>query len=76
MSIPTGTVTFLFTDVQGSTRLREESIQAMIISLVRHDQIMQYPIESRHGHIFATGGYSFPASFQRLSDPLDAPLAG
>ncbi len=75
MSIPTGTVTFLFTDVEGSTRLWEESRQAMTIALARHDQIMRDAIESRHGYIFATGGDAFSASFQRLSEALESALA-
>jgi adenylate cyclase len=75
MSIPTGTVTFLFTDVEGSTRLWEESSQAMTIALARHDQIMRDAIESRHGYIFATGGDAFSASFQAVSDALEAALS-
>ena len=75
MSIPTGTVTFLFTDVEGSTRLWEESRQAMTIALARHDQIMRDAIESRHGYIFATGGDAFSASFQAVSDALEAALS-
>ncbi len=64
MSIPTGTGTFLVTDVEGSTRLWEESRQAMTIALARHNQILRDAIESRHGYIFATGGDAFSASFQ------------
>ncbi len=75
MSIPTGTVTFLFTDVEGSTRLWEESGQAMTIALARHDQILRDAIESRHGYIFGTGGDGFSSSFQRLSDALESALA-
>ncbi len=75
MSIPTGTVTFLFTDVEGSTRLWEESRQAMTVALARHDEILRDAIESRHGYIFATGGDAFSASFQRLSDALESALA-
>jgi class 3 adenylate cyclase len=74
MSIPTGTVTFLFTDVEGSTRLWEESRQAMKVALARHDEILHDTIESHHGYIFATGGDAFSASFQRLSDALESAL--
>ena len=74
MSIPTGTVTFLFTDVEGSTRLWEESRQGMTIALARHDQIMRDAIESRYGYIFATGGDAFSASFQAVSEAREAAL--
>ena len=46
MNTPTGTVTFLFTDVEGSTRLWEESREAMRFGLARHDEILREAIES------------------------------
>ncbi len=44
MSGPSGTVTFLFTDVEGSTRLLETAPDAMRVALVRHDEIAQTAI--------------------------------
>ena len=41
MEGPTGTVTFLFTDIEGSTRLREETPAAMGAALARHDAILE-----------------------------------
>jgi TolB-like protein/Flp pilus assembly protein TadD len=75
MSTPTGTVTFLFTDVEGSTRLWEESPDSMQGSLARHDSIVRRTIEALDGYIFATGGDSFSAAFQSMSDALDAALS-
>jgi len=75
MSTPTGTVTFMFTDVEGSTRLWEESREAMQFALARHDAILRQAIESKGGYIFATGGDAFSAAFQRVSDALEAALA-
>jgi len=74
MGTPTGTVTFLFTDVEGSTRLWEESPDAMKSALARHDAIIHHAVESHDGHVFATGGDSFSVAFQSVSDGLDAAL--
>jgi len=75
MSTPTGTVTFLFTDVEGSTRLWEESREAMQFALARHDAILRQAIESKGGYIFATGGDAFSCAFQAASDALEAALS-
>ena len=45
-ALPTGTVTFLFTDLEGSTRLWEEYPEAMQDALARHDAIVRDAIES------------------------------
>jgi adenylate cyclase len=75
MPLPTGTITFLFTDVEGSTRLWEESPVAMKTALARHDAIVRHALESHDGYIFATGGDAFSAAFQSVSDALDAALS-
>jgi len=75
MSTPTGTVTFLFTDVEGSTRLWEESREAMRFALARHDEILRETIGSHNGYIFATGGDAFSAAFQSVSDALESALS-
>lgn len=43
--LPTGTVTFLFTDLEGSTRLWEQHPDAMRDALTRHDEILRAEIE-------------------------------
>jgi class 3 adenylate cyclase len=48
---PIGTVTFLFTDIEGSTRLWEGQPGAMQAALARHDDILRNIIEAQGGHI-------------------------
>lgn len=60
---PSGTVTFLFTDVAGSTRLWEADRSAMSASLAQHDRILRDAIIAHQGFVFATGGDSFSAAF-------------
>ncbi|MEL7210628.1 MAG: adenylate/guanylate cyclase domain-containing protein, partial [Actinomycetota bacterium] len=69
---PTGTATFLFTDVEGSTRLWEEHPGEMRGALERHDQILRHAIESRGGYVFSTAGDAFAAAFAGVQDALDA----
>ena len=45
--LPSGTVTFLFTDLEGSTRLWEEFPEAMRGALARHDEILRDAVEKR-----------------------------
>jgi class 3 adenylate cyclase len=49
-SPPIGTVTFLFTDIEGSTKLWERYQEAMGEALVRHDEILQKAIEGHGGY--------------------------
>jgi class 3 adenylate cyclase len=53
---PTGTVTFLFTDIEGSTKLWEKDPEAMPAALARHDEILRGAIESNLGFVFKTVG--------------------
>ena len=52
--LPTGTVTFLFTDIEGSTRLWATHRAAMQQALAHHDAIMRDAIESNDGYIVKT----------------------
>jgi predicted ATPase/class 3 adenylate cyclase/Tfp pilus assembly protein PilF len=74
-SPPSGTVTFMFTDIEGSTRLWEESPDAMRAALARHDAILREAIESNGGYVFKTGGDSFYAAFPTGRDALAAAIA-
>ncbi len=69
---PTGTVTFLFTDIEGSTRLWESHPEEMSATLARHDAILRQTIEASSGFIFLTAGDAFFAAFARASDALTA----
>jgi predicted ATPase/class 3 adenylate cyclase len=62
-SRPSGTVTFLFTDIEGSTRMWEEHRAAMPVALELHDQILRSSIEDADGYIFTTAGDAFSAAF-------------
>jgi len=74
MDRPTGTVTFLFTDIEGSTRLWEERAVAMRASLARHDALLRHSIDDHDGCIFKTGGDAFCAAFHTAPDALAAAL--
>jgi WD40 repeat protein/class 3 adenylate cyclase len=72
---PNGTVTFLFTDIEGSTRFWEEQPEVMEPALARHDALLRGVIESNGGHVFKTIGDAFCAAFDRPTDALGAALA-
>ena len=71
---PTGTVTFLFTDIEGSTRLAQQYPDAMPALLARHNQILHQAIEGHNGYVFQIVGDSFSAAFHSASDALHAAL--
>ena len=72
--VPSGTVTLLFTDVEGSTRLWDAERDAMAIALRRHDEILRGAIEQVGGYVFKTVGDSFCAAFSAARSGLDAAL--
>ncbi|HSH81589.1 MAG TPA: adenylate/guanylate cyclase domain-containing protein [Herpetosiphonaceae bacterium] len=72
---PTGTVTFLFTDIEGSTTRWEHQRQAMQQALARHDAILRAVIAAHGGHVFKTVGDAFYAVFAAAPDALHAALA-
>ncbi len=71
-AVPTGTVTLLFTDIEGSTQHWEEQRAAMPGALRRHDELIRSAIESHRGHVFKTMGDQFCAAFSRASDAVAA----
>jgi len=71
---PSGTVTFLFTDIEGSTRLAQEHPKEMPGMLARHNAILHQSIETYHGSVFQIIGDSFSAAFHTASDALHAAL--
>lgn len=73
-SPPTGTVTFLFTDIEGSTRLWEQNPVGMEKALADHDAILRHAIEHHAGHIFKTIGDAFCTAFATPSNALAAAL--
>jgi class 3 adenylate cyclase len=71
-ALPTGTVTLLFTDIEGSTRLWERDPDAMALALARHDTILRSAFESAGGYVFKTVGDAFCASFAAARNAVGA----
>ena len=61
--LPHGTVTFLFTDIAGSTRLWDERPEEMRDELARHDAIARATVGSHHGHVVKMTGDGLHAVF-------------
>jgi len=70
---PNAAVTFLLTDIEGSTKLWEEHPETMKSALRRHDDIVRRAIEAHDGYVFKTVGDSFFAVF---ASPWNALSAG
>jgi predicted ATPase/class 3 adenylate cyclase len=73
--LPTGTIIFLFTDIEGSTQLYEADPQRMAGILARHHAILTRAIQSQDGHVFQIVGDAFCAAFHTAQDGLCAALA-
>ncbi len=73
--LPTGTVTFLFTDIQGSTRLWQQHPDAMPAALARHHAILKNAIAAQRGHVFQIVGDAFCAAFATPAEAVGAALA-
>jgi predicted ATPase/class 3 adenylate cyclase len=68
--MPSGTVTFLFTDIEGSTSLWESAPEAMRAALERHDALLRGAINAHGGQVFSTGGDGLAAVFARSADAM------
>ena len=73
--LPTGTVTFLFTDIEGSTRVWQEQPDAMRPALARHDEILRDAIAAHDGHYVKTTGDGAHAVFATASDAISSAVA-
>jgi class 3 adenylate cyclase len=69
---PSGLVTFLLTDVEGSTGLWERDEVGMADALARHDGVMRGVIAAYGGHVFSTAGDSFAVAFATPMDAVNA----
>jgi class 3 adenylate cyclase len=72
MTLPSGTVTFLFTDIEGSTKLAQEHPDKMPELLARHNAILNHSIETHRGFVFRIVGDSFSAAFHTASEARSA----
>jgi class 3 adenylate cyclase len=72
--LPPGTLTFLLTDIEGSTRLWESEPEAMEVALQRHDRLLAEVIESNGGAVVTSRGEgdSFFAVFQSAVSAVEA----
>ena len=60
---PSGVVTFLFTDIEGSTRRWEADAEAMRAALLKHDDVLRTAIEEHEGFLFSHTGDGVVAAF-------------
>jgi predicted ATPase/class 3 adenylate cyclase len=74
-SVPSGTVTFVFTDIEGSTQRWESDPKSMEQALRRHDRIVRETLDEHGGYVFKTVGDAFCAAFERPRDAVEAALA-
>ncbi len=72
MNPPTGTVTFLFADIEGSTRRWQDEPEAMRALLVEHDAIWREVIDKHRGHLFKHTGDGVAAVFGSAADACAA----
>jgi predicted ATPase/class 3 adenylate cyclase len=71
---PQGTVSFLFTDIVGSTRLWEKFPASMSVALARHDTLVRQAAQAYDGYIFKTVGDAFCVAFNTARDALGAAI--
>jgi class 3 adenylate cyclase len=72
--LPSGTVTFLFTDIEGSTQLWEKHPEEMKKALAEHDRVLREAISSHRGITIKTTGDGFHAVFEKAIDAIQAAI--
>src|SRR5215217_5718691 len=72
VNLPTGTVTFLFTDIEGSTKLAQQYPDEMPSLLRRHHEILHQVMQAHNGYVFRIVGDSFSVAFHTASEALNA----
>jgi predicted ATPase/class 3 adenylate cyclase len=71
-SLPSGTVTFLFTDIEGSTRLLQQLSEKYAVLLADHERLLREVCETNHGRVVDIHGDSFFVAFSRALDAIHA----
>ncbi|MFN4218073.1 MAG: ATP-binding protein [Candidatus Bipolaricaulia bacterium] len=74
MELPMGTVTFLFTDIEGSSKSWEEHADAMSAALAQHNMLLRRVIEAHKGYVFKLWGDAVYAAFDTALDALNAAI--
>jgi class 3 adenylate cyclase len=72
---PSGTVTFLLTDLEGSTRMWEQDPDAMKAAMVRHDEILEKTITANGGFIFSRMGDGMAVAFSSAGNALSSAVS-
>src|ERR1700753_2780294 len=75
MSPPSGVWTFLFTDVEGSTRRWEDDAEGVRVALAAHDEVLRQAIEAHGGLMFKHTGDGVCAAFASPHSAVDAAVA-
>src|SRR5262245_20016779 len=73
--LPSGTVTFLFTDIESSTQLIQRHPNASESALARHQSLLKNAIDSHRGRVFQVIGDALLSAFTNADDALAAALA-
>ena len=72
---PTGTITFLFTDIEGSTPAWVDHPDQMRVAVARHDALVRAAVERHRGYVFARAGDAFSAAFSTAAQAVQAAVA-
>ena len=75
MALPSGVLTFVFSDIEGSMKLWESDPTGMRVSLARHDEIVRSVVEGANGTAFKHTGDGFGAVFASVAAGLEAAAA-
>ncbi|MFV1992127.1 MAG: BTAD domain-containing putative transcriptional regulator, partial [Acidimicrobiales bacterium] len=70
LALPTGTVTFGFTDLEGASRLWASHLHGTAAAMARHDELVRASVAEHRGYVFVSGGESFGVAFHRASDAV------
>src|SRR5262245_3350333 len=76
LPLPSGTVTFLFTDIEASTQLWSQNAQTMGVALARHEALLRAVITASSGVVFKTVGDALYAAFAGALDAVQAAVEG
>src|SRR5215472_153117 len=76
MVVTAPAITFLFTDIEGSTKLWERSPSEMRVALARHDALLREAIEGNGGNVFKTVGDGVCAAFSTAPEAIAAAMSG
>ncbi|MEO6695802.1 MAG: adenylate/guanylate cyclase domain-containing protein, partial [Ignavibacteria bacterium] len=72
MNIPSGDITFLFTDIEGSTKLAQDFPETLEAALEIHHSILQNAVDANNGFVFEIVGDAFCCAFENAYDAVKA----